>query len=103
MPHRNRRTGYRPNQTFEPTLRGALDAEVDRLEAIADPAERAREVNSLFSAFDDVLDEMSKVRLRAIQELLGERWSVRTVAEMIGLSPTRVRELRRQLRNTCLG
>ena len=79
-------------------LHTAIEAEAAQLEALPDALERIRAVGDAFAALDDELEQLARVRLRAVAELRGQGWSYDRIAASTGLSKGRVAQLARQLR-----
>lgn len=71
-------------------LAAALAAEVTRLRRIADPHDRAGEVTELFAGLDTYLDQVSAVRAEALVELHEQGWTYGGLAELTGLTRSRV-------------
>ncbi|GAB3868878.1 hypothetical protein GCM10028801_45440 [Nocardioides maradonensis] len=77
-------------------MRAAIEAEAARLGAIEAPLDAVAAVGEVFNGLDDVLDELSVPRLRAIARLRAEGWSYERIAESTRLSKGRVAQLARE-------
>ena len=98
MPPRQRRAGYRPGRRLPADLDAAITAEAQRLAAIGDPLEAVEAVTEVFIALDEALQAVSEPRLRALVALYAEPGSYGRVAELTGLSKSRVAQLYREAR-----
>lgn len=96
MPPRQRRAGYQPDRQLAPELESALDGEAARLASIEDPTEAVTAVTEFFNALDDALEAVAEPRLRAVVALHGRLGSYGRVAEVTGLSKSRVAQLYRK-------
>lgn len=63
------------------------------VEEIADPLERAKIAHSLIDQYQDAIGELSRIRRTSIEALLGSGMTQTGVAEMLGLSRSRMSQL----------
>lgn len=66
----------------------------DQIAAISDPIERAKAAEGYLRRIRTSADTVQTIRATAIAELLGSGWSVRKVATEVGLSPSRVQQVK---------
>lgn len=81
-----------------PELKAAIDSEAARLAASTDPAEAIRAVTEVFNALEDALEAVAEPRLRAVADLHRQLRSYDEIAQMTGLSKSRVGQLAREAR-----
>src|SRR5262249_51306496 len=60
---------------------------------IKDPAQRARAVNQLIDEYQAVIADLSDLRRETLRELLASRMPQTAIAEMLGISKSRVSQL----------
>jgi hypothetical protein len=70
-----------------------MDDDVDDLNAIADPAERAKRASELAAAYQAAMTEVSRVRREALDELLSQGMTHAEIAAKIGTTRVRVTQL----------
>ncbi|MEU3289925.1 hypothetical protein [Streptomyces longwoodensis] len=68
---------------------------VDSLEALDDPAERARKAGRLLAELPDQQARLRQIRQAAIAAMRAENISYRKIAEQLGLSLARVQQIER--------
>src|SRR6266702_3167140 len=61
--------------------------------AIKDPQERARAANKLIDEYQAAIAELSDVRRETLRELLASGMSQMAIAEMLGMSKSRISQL----------
>jgi uncharacterized protein YerC len=79
-------------------MAAAIAEEARRLEAIESPVEVICSVGDTFAALDAELEQIARVRLRAIAHLRGEGWTYDRIEAATGLSKARVAQLARLAR-----
>lgn len=70
------------------------DRDIASVEAIGDPAERARAATELLSRYQAAVNRLARIRRRAIAELRAEGLSYSQVGEALGVTRGRVAQLR---------
>src|SRR6266545_5725729 len=73
---------------------GSLPAEIERLAALADPAELLQAVTKRMAAAQREVTELARLRRRVIEQLSAEGRSYAQIAEAAGLSRGRIHQLR---------
>lgn len=68
-------------------------ADLDAVQAIADPAERAREIGRRLVEIRDWQQIMREMRRAAVLELRADRYTYAQIAEMLGLHRNRVQQI----------
>lgn len=68
-------------------------ADIDRLEEIADPAERAREIGRRLAAIPDYQARLREMRQRAVLELRAQNMSFADIGKVVGLHRNRVQQI----------
>lgn len=66
---------------------------VDSLEALDDPAERAKRAGRLLAAWPDQGARLRKIRQEAVAAMRAQKISYREIAKMLGVSLTRVQQI----------
>ncbi|NED97938.1 helix-turn-helix domain-containing protein [Phytoactinopolyspora alkaliphila] len=67
--------------------------DLDRLRAIADPAERALAAGEVLNEMPNLAEELRKLRQAAVLELRDAGWSYAQIAERLGLHRNRVQQI----------
>lgn len=67
--------------------------EIDELEAVEDPIERARRINSLIDEHQLAIAELSRARREIFESLLQEGKTQQQIAEALGMSRSRISQL----------
>ncbi|NJP73387.1 hypothetical protein [Streptomyces sp. C1-2] len=78
----------------EREVRIVLEA-VDSLEALDDPAERARKAGRLLAELPDQQARLRRIRQAAIAAMRADDVSYRKIAEQLGISLARVQQIER--------
>lgn len=68
-------------------------ADIDRIEAIADPAERAREIARVLKELPAAAANLKSMRQRAVQELRATGLGYREIGEMLGVHRNRAQQI----------
>lgn len=68
-------------------------ADIERIRAIPDPAERAIEIGKVLNSLPDIAAELRADRQHALQELRDDGWSYGRIGERIGLHRNRVQQI----------
>lgn len=70
-------------------------ADIDRVLALADPIERARELGKVLNALPDLTATLRSERQRAVLEIraLGKEWSYARIGEELDLHRNRVQQI----------
>jgi hypothetical protein len=68
-------------------------ADIDRLEEIADPAERAREIGRRLAAIPDYQGKLREMRQRAVLEMRAKNMSFADIGKVVGLHRNRVQQI----------
>ena len=87
-----RRAGHRAGH-LPAEVRTAIRGEVGRLAALTDPIAVIVAVGDAYAALDAEMEQLARVRIRAVAELRAEGWSYERIAHATGLSKARVAQL----------
>jgi hypothetical protein len=68
-------------------------ADIERIRALPDPAERAREIGRVLNALPAITTELRVMRQSALQELRAGGWSLAQIGEALGLHRNRVQQI----------
>lgn len=68
-------------------------ADIDQIEKIPDPAERAREVGRRLKEIPKHQERLRKLRQAAVKELRTQRLSYAQIGELLGLHRNRVQQI----------
>lgn len=68
-------------------------ADIDQVERIVDPAERAREVGRRLGEIPKWQERLKAIRQAAVLELRAQRYSYAAIGEMLGLHRNRVQQI----------
>jgi DNA-directed RNA polymerase specialized sigma24 family protein len=68
-------------------------ADIDQIEKIADPLERAREIGLRLAAITPWQERLKRLRQAAVLELKASRWSYAEIARELGLHRNRVQQI----------
>jgi DNA-directed RNA polymerase specialized sigma24 family protein len=68
-------------------------ADIDQIEKIADPAERAREIGRRLAAITPWQEKLREMRQAAVLELRASRWSYAEIGRELGLHRNRVQQI----------
>jgi hypothetical protein len=98
-PKRAPRSGARKG-ALSAELRTALRVEAQRLEALTDPIDIVIGVGNAFAALDTELEQLAKVRLKAVRHLRRDGWSYDRIAVATGLSKGRIAQLSKDPRGS---
>jgi hypothetical protein len=72
--------------------------DIEKVQAMADPAERARRATELMDEHQSAVVELARIRRSAIQELRGMGFTYTKVADALGVSRGRVSQIRMSAR-----
>jgi hypothetical protein len=70
-----------------------LVADLDRVRAIADPAERAKELTRVVRQLPEIGAAIREARRQAVQELRQAGWSHQMVADLLGVHRNRAQQI----------
>jgi hypothetical protein len=68
-------------------------ADIERIEAITDPAERAREIGRILKALPAAAAELKTMRQRAVQELREQKLSYAAIGALLGVHRNRAEQI----------
>lgn len=68
-------------------------ADIDRLEEITDPAERALEIGRRLAAIPDYQARLREMRQRAVLEMRAQNMSFADIGKVVGLHRNRVQQI----------
>jgi DNA-directed RNA polymerase specialized sigma24 family protein len=68
-------------------------ADIDRMKAIDDPAQRAVEIGKVLNALPDITAELRALRQAAVLELRAQKLSYAQIGEKLGLHRNRVQQI----------
>lgn len=68
-------------------------ADIDQVEKIADPIERAREIGRRLAAITPWQEKLREMRQAAVLELKASRWTYAEIARELGLHRNRVQQI----------
>ena len=67
--------------------------DIERIEAITDPAERAREIGRVLKRLPATAAELKTMRQKAVQELRAQGHSYGVIGEMLGVHRNRAQQI----------
>lgn len=85
-------TDGRPGPHYDHPVENPL-ADIDRIKAITDPADRAREVGQVLNALPTIYAELRAMRQAAVLELRAQGLSFGQIGELLSLHRNRVQQI----------